>query len=133
VTQTRLEAPGADRPSSELKAQQVGPAVRVLCGVMGVLIAGTGLVIAAGGTSHRLEALLILGAFAVPFILLAVFGIRAPVVDPAAYQRFLELADPTKPLPDSVFRLPGDDPPARSPYDGDGTRREAGSRERGST
>jgi hypothetical protein len=113
--------------------QQVGPAVRVLCGVVGALFAGGGLVRAAGGGSLGLAACLIFSVVAAPFILLAGFGFRTPVVDPVASERFLELADPTKPLPDSVFRLPGGDPPARSPYEGDGTRREAGSREREST
>jgi len=93
------------RIDGELRAQAVGPAVRVLCGIAAAVLLGVGLF-------YGVPFMLI----AVPFGLLAARGWRAPIADPIATKRFLELADPSRPLTadDFVSGVPACEPPSRS-------------------
>lgn len=87
------------RADRELTTQQIRLPFRVLCGV---LTAFLGVGIAALLSAHEW-----LPAAAFVWMMIAsgwmtVFGLRTPVVATEASERFHELADPTRPLPDSV-------------------------------
>jgi hypothetical protein len=89
---------GPWRRDGELMVQAVGPAVRVLCG----LVAAPMLVFAVssrfrGGVVGWLSAIVFI-AMASPFGALAAFGWHVPVIDPVASERFTELADPARAL-----------------------------------
>lgn len=89
------------KTDSGWKAQVVGPAVRGFCGLVALALAGVS--VWALFSSVGWGACLFVLAVATPFALLAAFGLKVPVADPAAAARFRELADPTRPLPASVL------------------------------
>ena len=90
----------------ELRVQAVGLPVRVLCGIVAAaILVPTVFVLLSGDADRWVDALTIL-AVAVPFGALAAFGWRVPVIDPAASERFLELADPGRALTADDFAHP---------------------------
>jgi hypothetical protein len=87
----------------ELKAQQVGPAVRTLCGTVALALVAGGMALATRAPEMAPVAILLFAAIAAPFGWLAAFGVKVAVIDPVASERFLELADPSRPLPETAL------------------------------
>jgi hypothetical protein len=100
----RIERRDEARSEGELLVQQVGLPVRVLCGVVAAAIFSVGILLSI--VDHgpgRWASAVTLTVMATPFGFLAAYGWRAPIVDPAASKRFLELADPKRPLTPDDF------------------------------
>ncbi|HET7229357.1 MAG TPA: hypothetical protein VFJ16_05110 [Longimicrobium sp.] len=91
-----------DLVQQELKAQQVGPAVRTLCGTVALALVAAGMALAARASEMAPVAILLFALIAAPFGWLAAFGVKVAVIDPVASERFLELADPSRPLPETA-------------------------------
>jgi len=86
-------------PGGELRVQQVGAGVRVLCGVVAAaMLAFGGYLMVIGHAPGRWLAIPFFALIAAPFGAIAWRGWRSPVIDPVASERFRELADPARAL-----------------------------------
>lgn len=108
--------PAVHAGGRELTEQLVRIPFRILAGIVALAAASGAVEILAIGvdTVGDFGAALVLLCFAAAAGWLALRGVRQPVVAPEASARFLELADPARPLPPSI------DPPKLSdPSDDD--------------
>jgi hypothetical protein len=82
----------------EVLEHHVGPVIRVFAGLMGLALIGVGIAAFLYRPHADTAGLLVVLLVGIGFCWIAARGFRTAVIDPPPSERFLEAADPSRPL-----------------------------------